>query len=134
MFEHKVSQPITYQGYCFDHNVKMPLDQNRKSFPLQARLPAALQVKIEVNLWEHAFTCIKLMEKLTAILLFEFLFYFCNLFTYAYVIHTHSYVYQVAVLYCHWFYTSFLGKQKNSPIGFRKLGVRQSEPACESYK
>lgn len=112
----------------------MPLDQNRKCFSLQARLPSALQVKAEVNLWEHAFTCINLMEKCTAVLLFEFLLCFCSLFTYISVIHTHSYMYQLAILYCHWFHTSFRGKQTNSPIGFRKLGVTQFEPTCESYK
>lgn len=77
----------------------MPLYENRKCFSLQARLPAALQVKIEVNIWEHAFTCISVMEKFTAILLFEFLFSFCSLLIYAYVIDTHSYMYQFDILY-----------------------------------
>lgn len=112
----------------------MPLDQNRKCFSLQAALPATLQVKIEVNLWDHAFTCINLMEKFTAILLFEFLFYFCSLFMYGYIIHTHSYIYQLAILYCYWLHTSFWGKQNNSPICFQKLGVAEFEPACESCK
>lgn len=92
VFEHKVSQAITYRGYCFDRNVKMPLDQSRKCFSLQAHPPAALQVKIEVNLWEHAFTSINLIEKFTAVLIFEFLFYFCSLFMYAHVMNTHSYM------------------------------------------